>query len=162
MKSVAEGRIIEYPKLEETHKDHGVQLLAPHRTTPKSDICQSVVQMLLELCQLGAMTTALGCLFQGLTTFWWRTFSSYPTWPSPEDLLAVVNVGSQLGLETQAVPDSPICLCLLYLLLIKRSLDHFSPSQPFSWPKTDISSGSQAMEKKKGKDGAKYGLECSM
>lgn len=27
------SRITEYPKLEETHKDHQDQLLAPHRTT---------------------------------------------------------------------------------------------------------------------------------
>lgn len=29
-------RIIELPTLEETHKDHHVQLLAPHRTIPPS------------------------------------------------------------------------------------------------------------------------------
>lgn len=42
-------RIIDYPKLEGTHKDHRVQLLAPHRTTQKSNsMCESAVQILLE------------------------------------------------------------------------------------------------------------------
>lgn len=50
-------RIIERPKLEETNKGHGVQLLVPHRITQKSDpLSESVVQMLLQLQQLGTMT----------------------------------------------------------------------------------------------------------
>ena len=62
-------RIIEYPKLEGTHKDHRVQLLAPHSTTQKSDhTTESVVQTLLELWQLGDMT--LESLFRCLTTHW--------------------------------------------------------------------------------------------
>ena len=63
--------IIEYPKLEGTHKAHRAQPLAPHRSTQKSDhMTESVVQMLLELQQLVAMTTALRSLFQCLTTLW--------------------------------------------------------------------------------------------
>ena len=81
----ANHRITEQPKLEGTHKDHWVQLLAPHRTTQKSNyLSESSVQMLLELQQLGAMPTALGRLFQRLSTFWWSAFSWYPTWPSPD------------------------------------------------------------------------------
>jgi len=42
-----------------------------HIGPPKiQTIFETTVQMLLELWQLGAMTTALGSLFQGLTTFW--------------------------------------------------------------------------------------------
>ena len=49
-------RMTEHPKLEGANKDHGVQLLAPHRITQKSDfMSESVVQMLLQLWQLGAM-----------------------------------------------------------------------------------------------------------
>lgn len=44
--------IIKYPELEKTHKGHWVQLLPSHRITQKSDnISDSIVQMLLELCQ---------------------------------------------------------------------------------------------------------------
>jgi len=36
----------EYPKLEGTHKDHGVRALAPHSTTQKSDhVLDSIIQM---------------------------------------------------------------------------------------------------------------------
>ena len=43
-------RIIEYPELEGIHRDYRVQLLAPHRTTQKSNhISESIVQTLLEL-----------------------------------------------------------------------------------------------------------------
>ena len=39
-----------YSESEETHEDHQLQLLAPHRTTQKSNpVSESVVQMLLEL-----------------------------------------------------------------------------------------------------------------
>ena len=56
-------RIADYLTLEWTHKDRSVQLLAPHRATQKSDpLSENAVQMLLELWQLGAMTTALGSL----------------------------------------------------------------------------------------------------
>ena len=47
-------RVIEYPKSEEAHKDHRVQLLAPQKTTQKSDhVSESVAQMLLEHWQWG-------------------------------------------------------------------------------------------------------------
>jgi len=40
--------------LEGTHRDCGVQLRAPHRTTPKSDpMSESIVQTLLELWHSG-------------------------------------------------------------------------------------------------------------
>lgn len=45
-------RIIEYPKLEGSHKDHGVQFLALHSTTQKSNhVSETNVQTLLEFCQ---------------------------------------------------------------------------------------------------------------
>lgn len=44
-------RIVEYPELEGAHKDHWIQLLAPHRTPKNQSICLRVIQMLLELCQ---------------------------------------------------------------------------------------------------------------
>lgn len=56
-------RIVEYPKSEGTHKDHQAQVLAPRRTTQKTDpVSESAVQMLLELWQLGVTTTAPGSL----------------------------------------------------------------------------------------------------
>lgn len=43
-------RITEYPELEESHEDHQVHILAPRRTTQKSDhVSESVVQTLLKL-----------------------------------------------------------------------------------------------------------------
>ena len=56
-------RIIEYPMLEGTHKDHGVQLLTPHPTQKSDPISVSIIQLFLELQQLEAMTAALGTLF---------------------------------------------------------------------------------------------------
>jgi len=48
-------RIIDYSKLEGTHKDHQFQFLAPHRTIKKSDhMHENVVQTILELWQLSA------------------------------------------------------------------------------------------------------------
>lgn len=45
-------RIIEYPEWEETHSDHGIQLLAIHSTIQKSDLMsESVIQILLEVQQ---------------------------------------------------------------------------------------------------------------
>jgi len=56
--------IVQYHELKGTHSDHWVQLPAPHSTTQKSDhITETVVQTLLELWQLSAVTTALGSLF---------------------------------------------------------------------------------------------------
>jgi len=56
-------RIIEYPELEGT-LNHQVQIVAWHRTTQKSDhMAEIVVQTLLELQQLGAMTATLRSLF---------------------------------------------------------------------------------------------------
>ena len=50
-----------HPKLGGTHEDHGVQVLAPLWTAYKSDrLSESIVQMLLELCKLIAVTAALG------------------------------------------------------------------------------------------------------
>lgn len=45
---------------------------------------ESIVQALLELKQLGAMTTAPSSLFQCPTTLWWTIFFWYSTWPSPD------------------------------------------------------------------------------
>jgi len=55
--------ITENPKLEEAHKDHGVQLLAPHRITPNPNPLSEITdRKLFELHQLCAVTTALGTL----------------------------------------------------------------------------------------------------
>ena len=68
-------RITDHPELERTHEDHQVQLLVPHSTNQNSEpVSESTVQMLLELWQLGAMSTALGSLFHA-TALWWRIFS---------------------------------------------------------------------------------------
>jgi len=62
-------RISEHPKIEGTHKDHQVQLQAPHSTNQNSNpISESSVQTLPELWQPDAITTALGNLSQCLTT----------------------------------------------------------------------------------------------
>ena len=53
-----------YPELEGNHKDDEVQLLVPHTPIQNSNLMsESVVQKLLRLQQLEAMTTALGILF---------------------------------------------------------------------------------------------------
>jgi len=45
---------IEYSKLEEVHKNHGVQLRAAHRTTQNSNTTsESIIQMTHELSQPG-------------------------------------------------------------------------------------------------------------
>jgi len=52
-------RIVESPELEGTHNSHHVQLLAPHGTIQKSTpVSESIVQILLELQLLGAVTAA--------------------------------------------------------------------------------------------------------
>lgn len=72
-------RIIEHPELEGTHKDQRVQLLAPHSATGKfSHLLETVVQMLLELQQLGALTTVLGSLSQHPTTLSVKNLSLMP------------------------------------------------------------------------------------
>lgn len=54
-------RIIKYAELEETHKDHQIQVLAPQRTTQNSNrVSESIVQMLLDLWRFTAATAALG------------------------------------------------------------------------------------------------------
>jgi len=64
-------RIIE---LEATHKDHRVPTPGSTWNHPKIKLW-----MLLELWQLGAMTTALKNLSQRPATLWCRIFSQYPT-----------------------------------------------------------------------------------
>lgn len=50
-------KIMQYSELEGIHKDHPVQLPAPHSTTQVSNpMSESTVQMLLELRQIGPMT----------------------------------------------------------------------------------------------------------
>ena len=57
-------RAIEYPELEETHKDLQAQPLTPHRTTQNSNpLPENTVKKLLELWQLGIITSATGSLF---------------------------------------------------------------------------------------------------
>ena len=57
-------RIIECLKLKGAHKDHQVQLLAPPGTTEKlNPMSESVIQILLEFWQLGAVPTACGSLY---------------------------------------------------------------------------------------------------
>lgn len=54
-------RIVEYAGLEGTHQDHRVQLLSLHSTIPESHpVPESIVQMLPDLCQAGAVSPALG------------------------------------------------------------------------------------------------------
>ena len=54
---------MEYPKLEGTHKNHRVQLLALHRTNQNPNpMSESVVPVVLELRQLGAVPAAMGSL----------------------------------------------------------------------------------------------------
>ena len=61
-------RIVEYPKVEGTYKDHWVKPLAPHRTTQNSsNIYESVVQTVLKLRKLWAVTTALRSMSQRLS-----------------------------------------------------------------------------------------------
>lgn len=58
-----------------TSKDHEVQLLAPHSSTPKpGHISESIVQMLLNSGRLGAVTTAWGSGL-ALTKAFPRTFT---------------------------------------------------------------------------------------
>ena len=58
-------RIIGYPELEGTYKDHRVQLLDPYTTTRNSNpVSESGVQTLFAPWQLRAVPTALGSLFQ--------------------------------------------------------------------------------------------------
>lgn len=56
----SQSRITEYAELEEIHQDHGVKPLTLPSTTQESHhMPESFVQALLELCHVGAVTTAL-------------------------------------------------------------------------------------------------------
>lgn len=58
-------RTTDNPELEETHNSHWDQLLALHRTTPNPNFMyEGIVQTLLELRQLGAVSTPPGSLFR--------------------------------------------------------------------------------------------------
>lgn len=55
-------RIIEHPRLEGTHKNHRIQLLAAHRST--QTLCLSMLsEIFLNSSSFGAVTSALGSLF---------------------------------------------------------------------------------------------------
>jgi len=91
-------RIIQYPQLEGTHKDHWVQLWAPHRTTQNpTPMPKSTVKMLLALQQLKPMPTAL--LVQNL--------SLTPTWPSLTQLHAVLSGPVAVIREISSAPLLP-------------------------------------------------------
>ena len=53
-------RDTDYPGLKETHRGHGVQPLAPHRTTQNQTLCLRTLSGCSTLA-LGAMPTALWC-----------------------------------------------------------------------------------------------------
>ena len=70
---ITKHRIVEYPQLEGTHKDHCVQLQAPHSSTQNPNpTSESAVQTLLELQNFRAVTIALCSLPQSPTTLWCR------------------------------------------------------------------------------------------
>ena len=80
MGELQDHRLTEQPELEGTHKGHRVQLLAPHSTTGKlSHLLETIVQTLLELRQLGAVTTALVSLSQCPTTLAVKDLSLKPS-----------------------------------------------------------------------------------
>ena len=60
---------IEYPKLEETHKDHQLPLLALHSTIQKSD---HVIRALSKLSLSSGCATALGSLLCAPLTLPWE------------------------------------------------------------------------------------------
>lgn len=64
--SVQKQRIIEDPELSGTHKDHGSPAPGSEQGSPKNTMCLRALQTLLELCQVGAGTTALGSGCQGV------------------------------------------------------------------------------------------------
>ena len=101
-------RVIEYPELEGTHKDHRVQLLALHRTTQKPDcMSESTVETLLELWHLGAMPTALGSPFHAHCPLV-QTLSPTPICPSPTQLHAVPSGPVAVtGNRAQRCPSPP-------------------------------------------------------
>ena len=67
-----------------THEEDSVHLLTPHRTTQYSNLMsESIAQVLLELQQLEAMTTAPGRLFHAHHPLA-KNLSLTPTWPSPK------------------------------------------------------------------------------
>ena len=64
-------RNLEYPEFERSHEAHQFQIRAPHRITKKSNlVSESIIEILLEIQQLEAVTTALGSLLQCPTTLW--------------------------------------------------------------------------------------------
>jgi len=80
-------RATEYPQLEETHRVHWVQHLAPSNTTQKSDhITESTAQTFLEIQQPGARSTALGWLFHAHCPL-----SEEPFWIAVKHLLSEIH-----------------------------------------------------------------------
>ena len=77
---------MEYPKLEETHKDHEAQLLTPHSTTQNPNpVSESTVQMAFVLWQIRAVLTALGSLFHAHRPLV-QTLSLTPNCPKTAEL----------------------------------------------------------------------------
>jgi len=131
--------IKEYPQLEGTHKDHWVQLLAPHSTTQNSNpMSESGVQTLLELQQLEAIPTALGSLFRAHHPLV-QTLSLTPFPAPPLTQLHAVPSGPVAVTQSRAqrCPPLPVRSCSRHeaspqlLCSALRKPSHPSQTKPF-------------------------------
>ena len=121
-----------------THKDHWVQLPAPHKATYKSDpMSDRTVQMLLKL-QLSAMITTLGSLFRAHNLFLtphlslhWTQLRAVASGPvgapplpvrscsrheaSPQLLCSVLSKGWDLSLSSYTLPSRTFTIFVAFL-----------------------------------------------
>lgn len=129
--------------MEDTHKDHEFQLLALHRTIPKDHtLPESILQMLLDLCEVSAVTTSPGSLLQCPTTLQvkilflisninllWHIFRSISSYPDTGHHREGIHVcPSSSPPESQGVEEQVTFHCIHgYSLLYLSASPPFSP-----------------------------------
>jgi len=96
-------RIVEYPELEESHKHHWVQLLAPHRTTHNSNCLQALCKCFWNSSSLGLWPHCPG---EPVPSF------SHPLgknlFPVPNLILALYSSMSFPESRNQPCPSAPL------------------------------------------------------
>ena len=135
-------RIIEYPKLEGTHRDNQIQLLAPHRTTQKNQtMCVRALSRCFSNSSSSEEMTASGhpVMSHSITLFYDSMILSHPNAKVVQDqALEVLVLLWRPILEHQTWQISWFFLCIT----IDRALQAwFHPISPYLWAQCQSASG---------------------
>lgn len=119
-------RIIEYPGLERTHKDHWVQLLSPHSITHSQTMCLRVLsRYFLNSSSLGLWLLPWGACSSA------QSLSGEECFPDIQLCCSLVPFPWVLSLVTRETRSAPVLF--IPSPVEARGCDGASPQSPFLW-----------------------------